>query len=251
MKGSDTMVQLGQSWAELYMKEHPDITIQVTAGGSGTGIAALIEGTTQICQASRAMKDTEKESLKTKRNLDAVETPVALDALAVYVNKENAVKSLTMEQVAKIFLGEVTNWKDVGGTPGNIVLYGRENSSGTYVYFKEHVLANKDFPTKYQALPGTGAVVNAVAKDKGGVGYGGIGYATDIKTIPITKDAGGMPIEPTMANVLSGAYPISRQLFWYTAGPAEGTVKAFQDWVLSPEGQKVVSEKGFYPLKGE
>ena len=251
MKGSDTMVQLGQSWAELYMKEHPDITIQVTAGGSGTGIAALIEGTTQICQASRAMKDTEKESLKTKRNLDAVETPVALDALAVYVNKENAVKSLTMEQVAKIFLGEVTDWKDVGGTPGNIVLYGRENSSGTYVYFKEHVLANKDFPTKYQALPGTGAVVNAVAKDKGGVGYGGIGYATDIKTIPITKDAGGMPIEPTMANVLSGAYPISRQLFWYTAGPAESAVKAFQDWVLSPEGQKVVSEKGFYPLKGE
>lgn len=251
LKGSDTMVQLGQQWAELYMKEHPDVSIQVTAGGSGNGIAALIDGTTQICQASRAMKDAEKESLKAKRQLDAVETPVALDALAIYVHKDNSIKSLTMEQVAKIFLGEVTDWKDVGGTPGNIVLYGRENSSGTYAYFKEHVLGDKDFPSKYQALPGTGAVVDAVAKDKGGVGYGGIGYAAAIKTIGITKDPGGAPIEPSMANVLNGTYPISRQLFWYTAGPADGVVKGFQDWVLSPDGQKVVAEKGFYPLKGE
>lgn len=245
------MVQLGQRWAELYMKAHPDATIQVTAGGSGNGIAALIDGTTQICQASRAMKDAEKESLKTKRQLEAVETPVALDALAIYVHKDNPITSLTMDQVAKIFLGEVTDWKDVGGMPGNIVLYGRENSSGTYAYFKEHVLGDKDFPSKYQALPGTGAVVDAVAKDKGGVGYGGIGYAAAIKTIGITKDPAGAPIEPSMANVLNGSYPISRQLFWYTAGPADGVVKAFQDWVLSPEGQKVVSEKGFYPLKGE
>lgn len=251
MKGSDTMVQLGQRWAELYMKKHPEVTIQVTAGGSGNGIAALIDGTTQICQASRAMKDSEKESLKSKRSLDAVETPVALDALAIYVHKENTVKTLTMEQISKIFLGEITNWKDVGGTPGNIVLYGRENSSGTYVYFKEHVLANKDFPAKYQALPGTGAVVSAVAQDKGGIGYGGIGYATDLKTVPITKEAGSMPIEPTMANVLSGTYPISRQLYWYTAGPPEGAVKALLDWVLGPDGQKVVAEVGFYPLKGE
>jgi len=251
IKGSDTMVQLGQSWAELYMKQHPDVTIQVSAGGSGTGIAALIDGTTMICQASRSMKDAEKESLKAKQNLEAVETPVALDALAVYVHKDNAVQSLTMEQVGKIFLGEITDWKDVGGTPGKIVLYGRENSSGTYAYFKEHVLGDKDFPPKYQALPGTGAVVDAVAKDKAGIGYGGIGYATAIKTIGITKDTGGMPIEPSMANVLSGAYPISRQLFWYTAGPLEGAAKDFQEWVLGPEGQKVVSDKGFYPLKGE
>ena len=251
LKGSDTMVQLGQRWAELYMQQHPDITIQVTAGGSGNGIAALIDGTTQICQASRSMKDAEKESLKTKRSLDVVETPVALDALAIYVHKDNAVQSLTMEQVAKIYLGEVTDWKDVGGKPGKIVLYGRENSSGTYGYFKEHVLANKDFPAQYQALPGTGAVVDAVAKDASGVGYGGIGYATAIKTIGITKEPGGMPIEPSMANVLNGSYPISRHLYWYTAGPLEGAAKGFQDWVLSPEGQKVVTEKGFYPLKGE
>lgn len=251
LKGSDTMVQLGQRWAELYMKEHPDVTIQVTAGGTGNGIAALIDGTTQICQASRAMKDAEKESLKTKRNLEAVETAVALDALAIYVHKENPIQSLTMEQVGKIFLGEIGDWKDVGGKPGKIVLYGRENSSGTYGYFKEHVLGNKDFPATYQALPGTGGVVDAVARDQRGIGYGGIGYATAIKTIGITKEPGGMPVEPSMANVLNGSYPISRQLYWYTAGAPEGAMKGFLDWVLGPEGQKVVSEKGFYPLKGE
>jgi phosphate transport system substrate-binding protein len=251
IKGSDTMVQLGQRWAELYMEKHPDVTIQVTAGGSGNGIAALIDGTTQICQASRPMKDAEKESLKAKRSLDVVETPVALDALAIYVHKDNPIKSLTMEQIGKIYLAEITDWKDVGGNPGNIVLYGRENSSGTYAYFKEHVLAEKDFPSKYQALPGTGAVVDAVAKDKGGIGYGGIGYATDLKTIGVAKDASSPPIEPNMANVLNGTYPISRQLYWYTAGPAEGALKSLQDWVVGPEGQKVVLEKGFYPLKGE
>ena len=251
IKGSDTMVQLGQRWAEVYMQQHPEVTIQVTAGGSGNGIAALIDGTTAICQASRPMKDSEKDSLKEKRNVEAVETPVALDAVAVYVNKENSIKALTLEQVGKIYLGKITDWKDVGGTPGNIVLYGRENSSGTYVYFKEHVLADKDFPAKYQALPGTGAVVDAVAKDKGGIGYGGIGYATDLKTIPIAKEPSGMPIDPNMANVLNGTYPISRELYWYTAGQPEGSAKAFQDWVLGPEGQKIVSENGFYPLKGE
>src|SRR5262245_44369029 len=177
INGSDTMLKLGQRWSELYMKANPDVSIQVAAGGSGNGIAALIAGTTQICQASRPMKDAEKESLKTKRNLDAVENAVALDALAIYVNKDNTLTSITLEQAGKIFRGEITNWKDVGGTPGNIVLYGRENSSGTYVYFKEHVLENKDFAEKYQALPGTGSVVDAVAKDKSGIGYGGIGYA--------------------------------------------------------------------------
>jgi phosphate transport system substrate-binding protein len=249
MKGSDTMVQVGQRWAELYMKAHPETTIQVTGGGSGNGIAALIDGTTQICQASRPMKDAEKEALKTKRMLDAVEIPVALDALAIYVHKDNPIKSLTLEQAGKIFRGEITNWKDVGGSAGNIVLYGRESSSGTYVYFKEHVLGNKDFPEKYQALPGTGAVVDAVAKDKAGVGYGGIGYATDLKTLSIAKDANSMPIEPSMANVHNNTYPISRQLFWYMAGTPTGAAKALQDWVLSPEGQKVVEDQGFYPLK--
>jgi phosphate transport system substrate-binding protein len=251
MKGSDTLLQVGQGWAEVYMNAHPDVTIQVTGGGTGTGIAALIGGTTDICQASRPIKDAEKADLKMKRNVDVVETPVALDALAIYVHKENSVSSLTLEQVGKIYLGEITDWKDVGGKPGKIITYGRDNSSGTYVYFKEHVLANKDFPATYQALPGTGGVVSAVSNDKNGIGYGGIGYATDLKTLSIAKDKGSMPVEPTMANVLSNAYPISRQLFWYTAGPLEGATKSLVDWVVGPEGQKIVSEKGFYPLKGE
>jgi len=251
LKGSDTLLQVGQRWAEVYMNAHPDVTIQVTGGGSGTGIAALTDGTTNICQSSRPIKDSEKADIKAKRNLDVVETPVALDALAIYVNKENSIASLSIEEAGKIFRGEVTDWKDVGGKPGKIVLYGRENSSGTYVYFKEHILENKDFPATYQALPGTGAVVDAVAKDKAGIGYGGIGYAKNIKTLNVAKDKGAMPIEPSMANVLNNTYPISRQLYWYTAGPPQGAAKGLVDWVLGPEGQKVVAEKGFYPLKGE
>jgi phosphate transport system substrate-binding protein len=248
--GSDTMSQLGQRWAEVYMKDHPDTTIQVSGPGTGTGIAALIDGTTNICQASRPMKDSERADMKTKRGVDAVETAVALDALGIYVNTANPITSLTMEQAGKIFRGEITDWKDVGAPAGNIVLYGRENSSGTYVYFKEHVLGNKDFPEKYQALPGTGGVVDAVAKDKQAIGYGGIGYAANIKTLNISKDASSPAIEPTMANVHSKTYPISRQLYWYTAGPPEGQIKSFLDWVLSADGQKIVTEKGFYPLQG-
>jgi phosphate transport system substrate-binding protein len=250
IKGSDTLLQVGGRWAEIYMKAHPDVTIQVTGGGTGTGIAALIGGTTEICQASRAINDAEKADLKAKRNVEAVETPVALDALAVYVHKENSVSALTLEEIAKIFKGEIKDWKEVGGKPGKIVLYGRDNSSGTYVYFQEHVLQKKDFPPTYQALPGTGAVVNAVANDKAGIGYGGIGYAQEIKTLSVAKEKGAMPVEPSMANVLDNSYPISRQLFWYTGGPPQGATKDLMDWILGPEGQKIVSENGFYPLKG-
>jgi phosphate transport system substrate-binding protein len=249
VKGSDTMVLLGQRWAEVYMKAHPDVTIQVTGGGSGTGIAALINGTTQICQASRPMKAEEKNSVKEKRNADAIETPVALDALAVYVNKDNPIEHLDMEQVARIFRGEITNWKGVGGKDAAIFLYGRENNSGTYVFFKEHVLRNADYAEKYQALPGTAAVINAVQKDPGGIGYGGIGYAKDVKTIAIAKDTAASPVAPSMDNVLNNTYPLSRQLFWYTAGTPSGGIKDFTAWVLGADGQKVVTEVGYYPLK--
>lgn len=244
------MLQLGQRWAEVFMKDHPNAVIQVTGGGSGTGIAALINGTTQICQASRPMKDDEKASVKQQRNADVNEMPVAVDALAVYLNKQNPIEHLTMEQVRRIFQGEITNWKDAGGPNGNIVLYGRENSSGTYVFFKEHVLASGDFTERYQPLGGTAAVINAVVKDTNGIGYGGIGYATGVKTISIAKDAASEPVTPTMENALSNKYPLSRFLFWYTAGAPSGTIKEFVDWVLGPEGQKVVQEVGFYPLKG-
>jgi phosphate transport system substrate-binding protein len=249
VKGSDTMSDIGKGWAEAYMKAHPEVSIQVTPGGSGVGIASLIDGTTQICQASRAMKDSEKEALKAKRMVDAVETPVALDALSIYVNKENPVKSMTIEQAGKIYRGEITNWKDVGGTPGNIILYGRDNSSGTYDYMKEHVLAKKDFSDKYQSLPGTGAVVNAVAQDKNGIGYGGIGFASDIKLLSIAKDDKTPPVDPTKENVLNRSYPIARELYWYTAGPPAGAVKALVDFVLSSEGQKIVEDKGFFTIQ--
>ena len=248
-KGSDTMVLLGQRWAEIYMKEHPETTIQVTGGGSGTGIAALINGTTQICESSRVMSPDEKKSLKEKRNADVSEVPVALDALAVYLNTQNPIEHLTMEQVGRIFRGEITNWKEAGGPDKRIVLYGRENNSGTYVFFKEHVLANADFAERYQALPGTAAVINAVTKDPLGVGYGGIGYAKDVKTIAIAKDASTNPVVPSMENVFNNSYPLSRQLFWYIAGSPMGAIKNFVDWVLGPEGQKIVSEVGYYPLK--
>ena len=250
LKGSDTMLQLGQRWAEVFMKDHPTATIQVTGGGSGTGIAALINGTTEICQSSRPIKDEEKSSVKQQRNAEVSEIPVAVDALAVYLNNANSIDHLTMEQVRRIFQGEITNWKEVGGKPGNILLYGRENSSGTYVFFKEHVLANGDFAEKYQPLGGTAAVINAVVKDVNGVGYGGIGYAKDIKTISIAKDATSEPVAPTMDNALSNKYPLSRFLFWYIAGAPAGTTKELTDWVLGPQGQGVVKEAGFYPLKG-
>ena len=251
LKGSDTMLQIGQRWAEVYMKDHPNATIQVTGGGSGTGIAALVNGTTQICQSSRPMKDEEKASVKQQRKADVSEIPVAVDALAVYLNKQNRVDHMTMEQVRRIFQGEITNWKDVGGPNANIVLYGRENNSGTYVFFKEHVLANGDFAEKYQPLGGTAAVINAVVKDVNGIGYGGIGYATDLKAISIAKDAASEPVAPTMENALSNKYPLSRFLYWYTAGPPAGTIKDLVDWVLGPQGQNIVKDVGFYPLKGD
>ena len=243
------MVLLGQRWAEVYMKEHPDAVIQVTGGGSGTGIAALINGTTDICESSRPMSEDEKTKVQDQRKAAATEIPVALDALAVYLNKENPVQQLTMEQAKKIFQAEITNWKDVGGPDASIVLYGRENNSGTYVYFKEYVLANGDFAEKYQPMAGTAAVINAVTKDPSGIGYGGIGYASEVKAISMSKDASSPAIEPNMENVLDNSYPLSRSLFWYTAGEPSGAIKQFADWVLSPEGQKVVTEVGYYPLR--
>jgi phosphate transport system substrate-binding protein len=249
LKGSDTMLQLGQRWAEAYMKEHPGTTIQVTGGGSGTGIAALTNGTTEICQSSRPMKDEEKATIKQNRKADVVETPVAVDALAIYVNKKNKIEKITMEQLKGIYQGKIANWKDVGGDEGSILLYGRENNSGTYVFFKEEVLGNEDFVDRYQPLAGTAGVINAIVKDVSGIGYGGIGYATDVKAIPVAKDAKSEPVAPTMENALSNKYPLSRFLFWYTAGAPTGAIKEFVDWVVGPQGQSVVKDVGFYPMK--
>ncbi len=248
VKGSDTLVILGQRWAEVFMSKNPGLSIQVTGGGSGTGIAALINGTTDVAESSRPMKDAEKASVKEKRGKDVLELPVAVDGLAVYVNDANPIQDLTLAQIKSIYTGAVKNWKDVGGRDERIILYSRENNSGTYVYFKEHVLENADYYPTAQTLPGTAAVINAVAKDTRGIGYGGIAYGKGIKHLRIKKDANSPGVEPTMENVLAARYPISRYLYWYLAGqPAGDTLKLCQ-WVMSADGQSVVEKVGYYPL---
>ncbi len=249
MKGSDTMVILGQRWAEIYMQKTPGAVVQVTGGGSGTGIAALINGTTDICQASRPMKDSEKTKLKERYFTLGVEIPVAKDGLAVYLNEANPVEKLSLEQLKAIYTGAVTNWKNVGGPDMKIILYGRENNSGTYVFFKDNVLMGADFAPTTATLPGTAAVVNAVAKDKNGIGYGGAAYAKGIKFCKVSEKTGGEAFGPDLEHVENGKYPLARDLYWYFRTKPAGEVKKFLDWVLSPEGQKIVSEVGYFPVK--
>lgn len=249
-KGSDTMVQLAQRWAEEYGKKNTGLKVEVSGGGSGTGISALINGTTDIANASRPMKQEERDQVKAKFGADVVEIPVAKDGIAIYANEGNKVDSLTVEQLRDIYLGKITDWKDLGGEPGKIILYGRENSSGTYEFFKEHVLEKKDFPAEVQTLSGTGGIVSAITKDPKGIGYGGAGYAKGIKEIKIVSPTTKMAMAPTEENVLSGAYPLSRNLFFYLRAQPTGDTKAYIDWVLSSEGQAIVKESGYFPLKG-
>jgi phosphate transport system substrate-binding protein len=249
IKGSDTMVILGQRWAEQYMAKVPGAAIQVTGGGSGTGISALINGTTDICQASRSMSDAEKNNLREKYKTPGEEIPVARDGLSVYVNAANPLKELNMDQLRLIFTGKVTNWKEVGGKDAKIILYSRENSSGTYVFFKEHVLKNADYAQRAQSMPGTAAVVNAVSKEKNSIGYGGAAYAKGIRVVKIKKDAESPAVEPSLATVQNGSYPLSRPLFFYLRNKATGDIKSFIDWVLSAEGQEIVTKVGYFPVK--
>ncbi len=249
VKGSDTMLILGQRWAEVYMNQNPGVVIQVTGGGSGVGIAALINGGTEICQASRSMKSSEIDKLKERFNSTGVEIPVARDGLSLYLNEENKVSELTLDQLKGIYTGQITNWKDLGGDDAKIVLYGRENSSGTYVYFKDNVLKGADFSAQTQTLPGTGAIVNAIAKDRNGIGYGGAAYAKGVKYCKVKKDAQTPGYEPTLENVKSGNYPISRYLFWYLRNKPTGETKKLVDWVLSEQGQQIVSKVGYFPVK--
>ena len=249
VKGSDTMVLLGQQWAEQYMKKNPEATLQVTGGGSGTGISALINGTTDICQASRTMKDAEKEKLRDRYATTGTEIPVARDGLSVYVNAASPIKALSMNQLKLIFTGKITNWKEVGGPDAKIIVYSRENSSGTYVFFKEHVLGNADYTSRAQSMPGTAAVVNAVAKEKNAIGYGGAAYAKGIHLLAIKKDDASQGVTPDLAHVQDGSYPLARPLFFYLRNKPSGEIKTFVDWVLSKEGQEIVSKVGYFPLK--
>ena len=248
VKGSDTLVILGQKWAEVFMQKNPGVSVQVTGGGSGTGIAALINGTTDVCESSRPMRDTEKDNVRTRRGKEAVELPVAVDGLAVYVHEANPIAEISLPQLKAIYTGAVKNWKEVGGKDERIILYSRENNSGTYAYFKEHVLENGDFFPTVQTLPGTAAVINAVSKDRRGIGYGGIAYGKGIKHLKVKKDANSPAIEPSMENVLQSKYPISRYLYWYLAGMPTGDIKKLAEWVVSKEGQEVVEKVGYYPL---
>jgi phosphate transport system substrate-binding protein len=242
------MVILGQRWAESYMAAHPGMVIQVTGGGSGTGIAALINGTTDICQSSRPIKPEESEQVQQRFGNPVEEIVVAKDGLAVYVHESNGVGELTLEQIRDIYTGKTTDWRDLGGEPGRITVYGRENNSGTYVYFKEHVLKEADFAASVQTLPGTAAVVNAVAQDKTGIGYGGAAYAKGVKEIAVKTDAQTPGVLPRLESIRDKSYPISRDLYFYLRKKPEGAIKAFLDYVLSPEGQKLVTEVGYYPV---
>jgi phosphate transport system substrate-binding protein len=249
VKGSDTMVILGQRWAEEYMKKHGDTSIQVTGGGSGTGISALINGTTDICQSSRAMKPAEKEKLQERYSTVGIEIPVAKDGLAVYVNAKNPMTEITMAQLKAIFSGKVQNWKDIGGPDKRLIVYSRENSSGTYVFFKEHVLEGGDFGVRVQTMPGTASVVNAVSKEVSSIGYGGAAFAKGIKILKVKKDDKSVAVMPDDKSVQDGSYALSRPLFFYLRNRPAGEIKAFIDWSLSPEGQALATKVGYYAIK--
>jgi phosphate transport system substrate-binding protein len=248
VKGSDTMVILAQRWAERYMASHPNVAVQVTGGGSGTGISALINGTTDICNASRPMKPSERDKLKQRFGTRGVEIKAALDGLSVYVNDANPVAELNLDQIRSIYTGKITNWKEVGGPDQKIILYGRENNSGTYVYFKDNVLMGDDYTSTMQSMPGTAAVVNAVARDKNGVGYGGAAYGKGIREIKVKKDASSPAYAPTQENIKSGLYPISRYLYMYVKNRPTGALKEYIDWTLGNEGQSIVTEVGYFPI---
>ena len=248
VKGSDTMVILSQKWAELYMKKNPATSVQVTGGGSGVGITALINGTTDICNSSRPMKQTEIEKLKARYNTLGVEIACARDGVTIFLNETNKVEELTLKQLSDIYTGKIRNWKELGGNDAEIRLYGRENSSGTYTYFHDEVVM-ADYATTVQSLPGTAAVVNAVKKDVNGIGYGGAAYAQGVKYAKVKVDAKSPGYTPTAENIKSGTYPITRYLYMYLRNRPTGETKKFVDWILSAEGQVVVTEVGYFPLK--
>lgn len=243
VKGSDTMVILAQRWAEKYMTINNNVSIQVTGGGSGTGISALINGTTDICDASRPMKKSEIQKLKERFGTMGVEIPCAKDGITVYVHEKNNVENITMQQLKDIYQGKITNWNQIGGNNAKIVMYSRENNSGTYVFFKDHVLKGGDYAPSCQNLPGTAAVVNAVSKDVNGIGYGGAGYSKGIKILSVNG------YEPNAQNVANGKYPLARYLYMYTRNKPTGAIKKYIDWILSEEGQKLVKQAGYFPLK--
>lgn len=248
VKGSDTMVHLASTWAEVFMDENPDIEISVTGGGSGTGIAALLNGTTDICAASRKIKGKEI-ALASQKGIDAKEIIVARDGIAVVVNLANPVTELSIEQIGKIFTGATPTWDKVGGHPEGIEVLSRESSSGTYVFFQEKVLNKKDYSQKAKLMPATSAIIQSVTSNKNAIGYVGLGYAKaakgKIKVLSVKADNSSPAVTPSETTVKSGEYEVSRPLQLYTNGEPSGVVKKFIDFCLSDAGQKIVKETGY------
>lgn len=259
VKGSDTMIQVATGWAEAYRKVNKSVIVNVNGGGSGTGIAALQNNNTDLCNASREMKPEEREKVKTATGKEVKEFVVAYDALAVYSHPSNPVKEISIEELRQIWSegGEITDWEQVNPAfKGKIVLFGRQNSSGTYDYFREHIcgktpLRNKqrEFRAGISEMNGSAEVVENVARTPGGLGYSGMGYKTkDVNWMKVSSKKGEPGVEPGVDAARTGRYPISRKLYIYTAGEPKPEIKAFIDWVLSPEGQKIVEKEGFVPL---
>jgi phosphate transport system substrate-binding protein len=249
VKGSDTVLPLSQKEAESFMKSNKSAKITVTGGGSGVGIAALMDGNTDIAMSSRKIKLSEK--MKFQEAGKAIkETVIAFDALAVIVNPSNKVSQLTREQIEGIFTGKITNWKDVGGDDMKIVAYSRESSSGTYEFFKEFLLKNKNYGSALLLMPATGAIVQSISQTKGAIGYVGLAYMEkDVKALKISMDKGKTFVAPSMASARDKTYPVIRPLIYYYQVKDANKIKPLLDFILSPEGQKVVEEVRYVPLK--
>lgn len=255
-KGSDTIVNLALAWAEYYQSEHEEVRISVTGGGSGTGIAALMNGTVDIANASRQIKPEEIDTAQSN-GVDPIEFIIARDAIAVIVNPENPVTELTLQQISDIYSGKITNWTEVGGDDRPIVRLSRETNSGTHVYFLETVLRLGDkksetlFSTNTLLLPSSEGIIAELRLNPNAIGYDGLGYVPhDLKMIAIAKEPGDGYVLPSVETVNNATYPIARDLYMYTAGEPSGTVKIYLDWIItSDEAQGIVKELRFVPIK--
>jgi phosphate transport system substrate-binding protein len=255
IKGSDTMVNLGQAWAEAFMKSNPAVSIAVTGGGSGTGIAALLSGTTDIAESSRNMEPKEIESAE-KKGINPKEIHVANDGITVVVNPANPITKLTMRQLSDIFTDKVLNWKELGGPDQKIVALSRERNSGTHVFFLEHVIKMGDskspneFSPSVLMMPSSQAIIDEVSANPNAIGYVGLGYLTSKeKALAIAKDEKSPYVIPSVKTVTAKQYPISRTLLFYTNGEPTEKIKPFIDFVLSPAGQALVLKMDFVPIK--
>jgi len=253
--GSDTMVNLAQAWAEAYEQVDPNVSVEVGGGGSGVGIRDLIQGIVDIANASRKMKDSEKEQAKANTGKDPIEWIVGYDAMAIYVHKDNPVEELTIEQLAQIYGegGTVDKWSQLGITidgSDEIVRVSRQNSSGTYFFFRENVLDKKDFKLGSRDMSGSKDVVELVSRTPGAIGYSGMGYKTDeVKFVKIKPSDGGQSYLPTLENVVAEKYSLARPLHMYTLGQPEGHVKTYLDWIFASVGQAIVKDTGYVPVK--